>query len=99
MDIFCANTCYALFHPLGSEDIPLVIDSPHSGREYPSDFGHACAREALERAEDNEVDALFDSAPVHGAPLLCALFPRTYIDVNRAETDIDPDLLGEPWLM
>ena len=26
-----------------------------------------------------------------------AAYPRTYIDVNRAETDIDAELLSEPW--
>lgn len=78
-------------------DIPLIFDSPHSGRIYPADFQYACSREALELAEDNDVDVLFESAPRHGATLLCALFPRTYIDVNRAEDDIDMELLAEPW--
>jgi len=28
---------------------------------------------------------------------MCATFPRAYVDVNRAEDDIDPELLAEPW--
>jgi N-formylglutamate amidohydrolase len=96
-DLSSHHSCYALFMPRAGKGIPLVIDSPHSGRSYPADFGYACPQAALERAEDNDVDILFESAPEHGASLLCALFPRTYIDVNRAETDIDADLLAEPW--
>lgn len=74
--------------------LPLVFDSPHSGRDYPEDFGFSCPFDILEKAEDNYVDDLFAPVPAHGGTLLCALFPRTYIDVNRAVDDIDPDLLA-----
>jgi N-formylglutamate deformylase len=47
----------------------------------------------LRRAEDAYVDELYAAAPVHGATLLAALFPRSYIDVNRAATDLDPALI------
>ena len=77
--------------------LPLIFDSPHSGREYPEDFNHACPIEALVRAEDNYVDELFGCVPAAGGTLLTALFPRAYIDVNRAVTDIDADMLREPW--
>ncbi|MCB9991103.1 MAG: N-formylglutamate amidohydrolase [Rhodospirillales bacterium] len=75
--------------------VPLVLDSPHSGRIYPEDFRYACPHRILQKAEDNHVETLFDTAPDYGASLLCALFPRTYIDVNRAEDDIDPDVLDD----
>ncbi len=77
--------------------VPLVFDSPHSGRFYPADFDYSCPHDALVQAEDNHVDRLFDHVSAHGAFFLKALFPRTYIDVNRAEDDIDPDLLDAPW--
>jgi N-formylglutamate deformylase len=77
--------------------LPLVFDSPHSGRDYPVDFGHAVPVELLRRAEDAFVDELIESAPGHGATLLQALFPRSYIDPNRHEHEIDPAMLGEPW--
>lgn len=77
--------------------LPLVFDSPHSGRIYPADFHYCCPLSALERAEDNDVDILFDNVHHYGATLLCAEFPRTYIDVNRAEDDIDTELLAERW--
>ena len=37
------------------------------------------------------------TAPCHGAGLLQALFPRSYVDPNRHEHEIDPQLLAEPW--
>lgn len=77
--------------------LPLVLDSPHSGRDYPEDFGHAVPVELLRRAEDAFVDELIESAPDHGATLLTALFPRSYIDPNRHEHEIDLAMLGEPW--
>jgi N-formylglutamate deformylase len=76
---------------------PLVLDSPHSGNIYPEDFRPACPKEWLTETEDAFVDALFSTAPAQGVPLLSALFPRCYIDANRAEDDIDPLLLDAPW--
>ena len=76
---------------------PVVLDSPHSGRDYPADFGHSAPIADLRRAEDAYVDELFAEAPRQGAALLAALFPRSYIDPNRHETDIEPAILAEPW--
>lgn len=86
---------YTLLKPRNS--LPLVFDSPHSGTAYPADFDYACTFDALEKAEDKYVDELFGAAPDMGAALLCAHFPRTYIDVNRCEKDIDIDLLEDIW--
>lgn len=77
--------------------LPLVFDSPHSGSHYPHDFGYACDLAHLRGAEDSFVDELFATAPAHGITFLHAHFPRAYIDVNRAETDIDAELLAEDW--
>ncbi|WP_207476567.1 N-formylglutamate amidohydrolase [Arenibaculum pallidiluteum] len=82
--------------PLG-ERLPVVVDSPHSGNVYPPDFGFVCPMPVLRQAEDSYVDELFAAAPEAGAVLLAALFPRTYIDVNRAPDDIDAGLLDGPW--
>jgi N-formylglutamate deformylase len=76
---------------------PVVYDSPHSGRNYPEDFGHAAPMDLLRRAEDAFVDELIADAPAEGIALLAALFPRSYIDPNRHEADIDESLLAEPW--
>lgn len=82
--------------PVGGQ-APLVVDSPHSGTDYPQDFRVVCDRDGLRQAEDTHVEALVASAPSHGATFLQALFPRSYIDVNRGEGDIDPALLADQW--
>ena len=77
--------------------VPLVLDSPHSGTEYPNDFRAAVSRELLRQAEDSYVDELYASAPDVGATLITACFPRSYIDPNRSLLDIDAALLEAPW--
>lgn len=77
--------------------VPAVFDSPHSGDHYPADFDHALAHADLARAEDRFVHELFAAVPRHGGVLLHALFPRSYIDVNRHPADIDERLLDESW--
>lgn len=76
--------------------VPLVLDSPHSGAVYPEAFAYRCPLPMLRRAEDAYVDQLYETAPVHGATLIAALFPRSYIDANRAEDDVDPAILIRP---
>lgn len=93
------KSCLEGIYSLNSakDPLPLVFDSPHSGTAYPDDFDYACDRDLLEKAEDKYVDDLFATAPDHGAVLLAADFPRSYIDLNRAADDIDPDLLERKW--
>ena len=76
---------------------PLIYASPHSGRSYPSEFLKMSRldRHALRQSEDGYVDLLFDAAPRSGAPLLRALFPRAYVDVNRARDEIDPRMFAD----
>ena len=76
---------------------PVVFDSPHSGKIYPDDFDHCIERIYLRRTEDAFIDELFADAPARGATLLCALFPRSYVDPNRAPDDIDPSMLQGEW--
>jgi N-formylglutamate deformylase len=77
--------------------LPLVVDSPHSGSHYPEDFTYCCPLEVLRRAEDSYVDELFGAAPEFGATMIAAVFPRSYLDVNRAADDLDPALLSVAW--
>lgn len=76
---------------------PFVFASPHSGRDYPADLLNATRLDplTLRRSEDCFVDELFGAAPAHGAPLLRALFPRAYCDVNRDPGELDPALFLE----
>lgn len=77
--------------------LPVIFDSPHSGHIYPADFQYACHVDTLRKIEDRYVDDLFAEAPNHNAVLLNALFPRSYIDVNRAIDDIDHTLIEGEW--
>jgi N-formylglutamate deformylase len=77
--------------------VALVLDSPHSGTEYPADFEHLPPRAVVRQAEDTHVADLYATAPEFGATLIEALFPRAYIDPNRALSDMDAALLSEPW--
>lgn len=77
--------------------LPLIFDSPHSGTTYPADFTFAAPCELVRAAEDTHVEALFEAAPEHGATLLAALFPRSYIDANRHVYDLDPALFEGNW--
>lgn len=72
----------------------VVADSPHSGAEYPDDFGHAAPLHELKKAEDTAVDFLYDFLPGLGVPFLQARFPRSYIDPNRAD-DVTARFLRE----
>lgn len=76
----------------------MVVSSPHSGTNYPNDFvtGSALDPLTLRRSEDSFVDDLVSAAPDFGSPLLKALFPRVYIDVNREPYELDPQMFREP---
>lgn len=74
---------------------PFIFDSPHSGTIYPDDFHFVCDKADLDRTQDHFVDELFDFAPDIGASFLTALFPRSYVDVNRSDRDLDPLLIDD----
>jgi N-formylglutamate deformylase len=75
----------------------LVLDSPHSGTQYPADFGFICAHDLLRTAEDSHVEKLYDFALDLGAHWVEALFPRSYLDANRNLTEIDVAMLDSAW--
>ncbi|HUR56471.1 MAG TPA: N-formylglutamate amidohydrolase [Opitutaceae bacterium] len=75
----------------------MVFDSPHSGLDYPPDFEPVASRAAILTTWDAYVDELWGGVPAAGATLLTALFPRAYVDANRAANDIDPEVLDAPW--
>ncbi|MEM8840978.1 MAG: N-formylglutamate amidohydrolase [Pseudomonadota bacterium] len=73
----------------------LVFSSPHSGRCYPESLVERSqlGLRRLRASEDAWVDQLFSAAPEHGAPLIAALMPRAYLDLNRAPGELDPALI------
>ncbi len=77
--------------------LPLVFNSPHSGRVYPKAFLAASRLDslALRRSEDSYVEELFAFVTGLGAPLLHAHFPRSFLDVNREPYELDPVLFRD----
>ncbi len=71
---------------------PIVLNSPHSGRDYPFEFLDASrlGNLSIRKSEDFLVDELVKGATTHGLPLLMANFPRAYLDVNREPYELDP---------
>lgn len=78
--------------------VALVLDSPHSGIQFPADFDAAVSEFDLREGEDCFVDELYMPATELGVALLAAQTPRTYLDPNRHAGDIDLDLIeGGVW--
>ncbi|WP_174802138.1 N-formylglutamate amidohydrolase [Martelella limonii] len=80
------------------QTLPIVFNSPHSGRVYPRAFLESSRLDASEirRSEDLYVDELFAEAPAFGAPLQRAFFPRAFLDVNREPFELDPRMFSGP---
>jgi N-formylglutamate amidohydrolase len=76
---------------------PVVVDVSRSGRLYPIDFRSPVPFSALHDNVSMYVEEIWKDAPKYGATMLQALFPNTYIDANRHELDIDPELIEGEW--
>ncbi len=83
--------------PPAAAALPIIIDSPHSGRHYPADFGHSAPFELVRMGEDLFIDDLYANAAANGATFIAANFPRAYIDPNRTLADLDTSMLDAPW--
>jgi N-formylglutamate deformylase len=78
--------------------VPLVLDSPHSGFDFPADFGSVLSEFDLREGEDCFVDQLYLPTTERGIGLIAARWPRTYLDPNRHAGDIDLALVeGGRW--
>ncbi|MGZ5237066.1 MAG: N-formylglutamate amidohydrolase [Caldimonas sp.] len=87
-----------VLHGPGEPRTPLILDSPHSGIDFPDDFGAAVSEFRLRDGEDCFVDELWMPATERGVGLIAASAPRTYIDYNRHAGDIDLALVeGGHW--
>jgi N-formylglutamate amidohydrolase len=81
--------------------LPVLIAVPHAGRAYPDPVTARMREPALAqlRLEDRHVDRLGVAiARETGAALLVAHAPRALLDLNRAEDDVDWDMVegGRP---
>lgn len=70
---------------------PFVFAVPHSGQFYPPDFVQKSnlAIKELCLSEDAFVDRLFEDISNTGADMLVATHARSYLDLNRAENELD----------
>lgn len=93
LDVGTGGGVFRISRP-GQQTLPVVLASPHSGRDYPESFVNRSRLEAkaLRRSEDCFVDEIFRPAVDLGAPLLEALFPRAYLDPNREPFEFDPGM-------
>lgn len=73
----------------------VVFASPHSGRHYTDAFLKQTVLDEMtvRSSEDAFVDQLVEVAPSCGAPLIGAIWPRAYIDLNRASDELDQALI------
>ena len=73
---------------------PLVLGSPHSGRNYPPSFlaQSGLSLNQLRQSEDCYVDRLLEPLTAFGIPLIAANFPRIYLDLNRGPDEWPPEL-------
>ena len=77
-----------------TQTAPVIFASPHSGRDYMPEFIAASRLNKLNlrRSEDAFLDEVFKDVPSQGAPLLCAKFPRAFVDANREAFELDPTM-------
>jgi N-formylglutamate amidohydrolase len=79
------------------QGMAVVFNSPHSGRHYPERLFKMSRLKPkdLRKSEDCFVDLLFDQAPLLGAPLIRATYPRVYVDLNREPYELDPLMFSD----
>ena len=79
------------------DDCPVLFASPHSGRFYPVAF-QALLRVPLldlRRVEDAFIDQLISPVSQLGIGTLSAVFARSYVDLNRSETELDSRMFSD----
>jgi N-formylglutamate amidohydrolase len=77
--------------------VPLLVDVSRSGREYPPHYRTPLAFTTVHDNVSMYVEELWAGAPAAGATMLYCLFPNTWVDVNRAESDMDPAVVDGTW--
>jgi N-formylglutamate amidohydrolase len=74
----------------------LFLNSPHSGESFPPEFlaRSQLSPAQLRKASDLYVDRLFRPVIEQGLPMMRALVPRSYLDLNREPLELDPRLIS-----
>ena len=95
-DIFdVAKTAAFTLYNTDMPDIPVLLSVPHAGRDYPPELmaNLRVPPTDLLRLEDRYADRLIQPAIASRYPAIIAHRARAYIDLNRAETDIDSGMV------
>jgi N-formylglutamate amidohydrolase len=76
--------------------VPVLLSVPHAGRDYPAELlsNLRVPPAELMRLEDRYADRLVQSAIASGFPAIIAHRARAWIDLNRAENDLDIQMLS-----
>jgi N-formylglutamate amidohydrolase len=77
--------------------LPIVVDVSRSGREYPIDMRSPVPFTAIHDNASVYVEQIWSDTPRLGGTMLQALCAHMYIDNNRHELDIDPELVEGKW--
>jgi len=88
------NESYILKKPK-IQTTSVVFSSPHSGRNYSESFlaDTLLEKPEIRASEDAYIDDLFSCAIEYGAPLLAAVTPRAYVDLNRQSDELDSAII------
>ncbi len=84
--------------PPTAAESPVVVEVPHASTHLPAEaLANVVASAAnLARDADLHVDHLYADAPALGATLIVSRTSRYYVDLNRAETDLDAETVDDP---
>jgi N-formylglutamate amidohydrolase len=86
------------FRELNAEHLafPILLSLPHSGRDYPETLLDNLRVSPLDlmRLEDRYVDRLVTAAIASGMTAIIAHRARAWMDLNRAEDDLDPEMVS-----
>jgi N-formylglutamate amidohydrolase len=76
-------------------ETPVIVEIPHAGLDLPPPYIEplAAPARALARDADLYVDVLYGDAPSQGASVISCHMSRYVVDVNRAEGDIDGEVI------
>lgn len=77
-------------------ECPVILSIPHAGRTFPKDIEALCRHpiHRLMSLEDRYAELLVGQAVAAGHSALAAQTPRVWIDLNRAEDDLDPAMFA-----
>jgi len=80
-----STSLFNIFRPEGKR-LPILLSSPHSGTEFPSEIVSQYENKHVQSPSDTDllIDKLYDFAPSLGMTQITANYSRYVIDLNRS---------------